>query len=293
MNFLPPQISVILPTYNRETWLSETLDSVFAQTFQDFQVIVVDDGSDDCSAQILQKIQGRVGKNRCKIITTPHQGVSHARNTGIRHSNSPLIAFLDTDDRWLPDKLTLQVKELQQNPDAVLCHTEEIWIRNGKRVNACKHHEKNGGMIFEKCLPRCVISPSATLIRRSILDEVGLFDESLPACEDYDLWLRITAHYPVAFLSQPLILKNGGHEDQLSQRFPVMDRFRIQALEKISKDPRLNPPQRKKVLEMIVQKSRIIAQGAEKRKNIKIAQIYAAKAEESQKNLARSIPGNS
>ncbi len=100
-----------------------------------------------------------------------------------------------------------------------VCHTDEIWIRNGRRVNARKKHGKKGGWIFQHCLPLCAMSPSSIMIHRDVFTALGGFDERLPACEDYDLWLRITARYPVLFTRQPLIEKYGGHDDQLSRKY--------------------------------------------------------------------------
>ena len=120
---------------------------------------------------------------------------------------------------------------LRRTPEARLCHTEEIWIRNGVRVNQMKKHAKSGGWLFQRSLALCCISPSSVLIHRSLFEDYGDFDESLPACEDYDLWLRITARESVAYVEVPQIYKYGGHEDQLSRAFWGMDRFRIQALE--------------------------------------------------------------
>jgi Predicted glycosyltransferases len=159
-------------------------------------------------------------------------GVSAARNLGIQHTAGNWLAFLDSDDEWLPEKLANQQTALAANPEYKICHTEENWIRNGAPVKVPQKYAKTGGWIFKHCLPLCAMSPSTLLIHRSIFTDVGLFDSRLPACEDYDLWLRITAHYPVLLVEQPQINKHGGHKDQLSQAFWGMDRFRICALQK-------------------------------------------------------------
>jgi GT2 family glycosyltransferase len=137
-------------------------------------------------------------------------------------------------------------------------------------------HAKSGGHIFQRCLPLCVISPSAAMIHRSLLDEVGLFDETLPACEDYDLWLRICARHPVAFVPEPQIVKYGGHADQLSRRHWGMDRFRIQALEKILQCGDLSLEDRSAAILTLTQKAEILANGAEKREKLEDAQKYRA-----------------
>ncbi|MBL3619114.1 MAG: glycosyltransferase family 2 protein [gamma proteobacterium endosymbiont of Lamellibrachia anaximandri] len=222
------QISVIIPTYNRVDTLPRALDSVLSQHLAPDEVIVVDDGSTDETAELISRRYPQ-----CRYLHQPNQGVSSARNLGIREAQGEWIALLDSDDAWLPQKLQLQSEALKAEPGHLICHTEEIWIRNGVRVNAMHKHAKSGGFIFDRCLPLCAISPSSVILHRSLFDSVGLFDERLPACEDYDLWLRICATEPVLFLSEPLITKYGGHADQLSHKHWGMDRFRIQALEKI------------------------------------------------------------
>ena len=163
---------------------------------------------------------------------------------------------------------------MQQAPELKICHTEETWIRNGVRVNAMHKHKKTGGWIFEQCLPLCAMSPSSIMIHRSVFDDVGLFDEDLPACEDYDLWLRISAKYPVLFLEQSMINKYGGHEDQLSHKYWGMDRFRIQALEKIISHPDLSVENKHSAIQMLLKKVRIFRNGALKRDKIESAQHY-------------------
>lgn len=183
---------------------------------------MVDDGSTDGILDALSEFSD------IEIITLAgNRGVSHARNVGIGHAQGQRICFLDSDDWWKPDKLRLQVEWMDAHPGIPLCHTDEIWIRNGVRVNAMNKHKKRGGNIFLHCLPLCVISPSSVMIDSSVFNEIGLFDERLPACEDYDLWLRLTVRYPVGFLAEPLVVKTGGHEDQLSRRYWGMDRFRV------------------------------------------------------------------
>ena len=193
-------ISVIIPTYNRKHSLPRTLDSVLAQSFQPFEIIVIDDGSTDGTADWLKSNYLSI-----KSISQSNQGVSSARNIGIKQAEGNWIALLDSDDEWLPDKLAKQVKALKENPEFLFCHTNEIWIRNGVRVNQQKKHQKYGGHIFEKCLDMCRVSPSSSLFHKSVLDDVGLFNEKLKVCEDYDLWLRISAQYPVLFLDELLI----------------------------------------------------------------------------------------
>jgi glycosyltransferase involved in cell wall biosynthesis len=193
------------------------------------------------------------------------RGVSAARNAGINIAKGDWIALLDSDDEWLSHKLAKQVQALKEKTDFLFCHTNEIWIRNGVRVNQMKKHQKYGGDIFEKCLDMCRISPSSSLFHKSILDDVGVFDENLKVCEDYDLWLRITSKYPVLFLDEPLINKYGGHENQLSKTPTGIEQFRIQSLEKILSKLILTNSQFASAKSMVLKKLQIFSNGLEKR----------------------------
>ena len=271
-------ISVIIPTYNRAGLLGRALASVLSQTFAPAEVIVVDDGSTDHTEDIVRDKFPQV-----VYIRQPQQGVSRARNLGIQQAQGEWLSFLDSDDEWLPHKLEFQRHALQQNQGYRLCHTDEIWIRRGKRVNPMKKHTKHGGAIFQHCLPRCVISPSSVMIHRAVFDSVGCFDESLPACEDYDLWLRICALYDVLYVPEKLLLKYGGHDDQLSAKYWGMDRFRIRALEKILECADLSPPDREAALRTLREKLDIVLTGARKRNNLALMQEYARKRRQYQK----------
>ncbi len=224
---MAPKISVIIPTHNRAGTLSRAIKSVLNQTFTDFELIVIDDGSTDGTPAILDSFPNIIR------MTQKHSGVSRARNCGIAHATGEWVSFLDSDDEWLPKKLGAQIEFLEENPDIKIVQTEEVWIRNGKRVNSMKKHKKHSGFIFKECLPLCIVSPSAVVIKRELLDEVGYFDETFPACEDYDLWLRIAAGHPIGLIDRPLIIKYGGHEDQLSRTIPSLDLYRIKSIEKI------------------------------------------------------------
>ncbi len=265
-------ISVIIPTWNRAERLADALTSVFQQSVAVHEVIVVDDGSTDNTRDMVACRFAGV-----RYIYQENRGVSSARNAGIRQATGDWIALLDSDDRWLPDKLEWQQQLIRAHPGYNLCHSDELWIRNGKRVNAMKKHAKQGGRIFKHCLPLCAISPSAVLIQKNIFTDIGLFDESLPACEDYDLWLRICAVYPVLYVDRQLVIKHGGHADQLSRRYWGMDRFRIQALEKSLAAGMLEPQDHAAALAMLLEKTAILIQGAEKRHNHTVAATYREK----------------
>lgn len=265
-----PSISVIIPTYNRATLVTDAIDTVLGQTYLPSEIIVVDDGSTDETPDVLSTYREHI-----TVIRQPNQGVSAARNRGIRAASGELIALLDSDDYWLPSKLATQVSYFRDHPDIDICQTEETWIRNGLRVNPKRRHQKYGGMIFEKSLPLCLISPSAVMMRKSLFGRVGLFDESLPACEDYDLWLRITWKYPVGLIETPLIVKRGGHDDQLSS-MPELDKYRIQAIVKVLDQGGLSGRQKAAALRMLKQKCRIYAHGCRKRDKTAEAEAYLA-----------------
>ena len=257
-------ISVIVPTYNRAQQLPRALDSILCQSCSPKEIIVVDDGSTDETSALMTSEYPEI-----VFIQQQNAGVSSARNVGIKRASGDWIAFLDSDDEWLPEKLEIQMKALYENPEIKICHTNEIWIRNGKRVNPKKKHGKFGGWIFQKCLPLCCISPSSVIIHKSIFKEIGLFDYSLPVCEDYDLWLRITARNPVLYIEEPFLIKYGGHEDQLSKKYWGMDRFRIKSLEKIISSRVLSELDENAAKKMLMEKIYIFIQGAQKRGNIK------------------------
>ena len=256
-------ISVVIPTYNRRETIGRSIDSVLNQTLFPSEIIVVDDGSTDGTCDYIQSNFPSI-----KLLHQPNKGVSAARNKGIRYADTNWIALLDSDDEWFPQKLEKQVMTLSQSPDIKFCHTEEIWIRNGVRVNQMKKHQKYGGHIFYKCLDMCRISPSSVLFHQSILDDVGYFDKDLKVCEDYDLWLRITAKFPVLYIDEPLIKKYGGHEDQLSRVKDGIESHRIKVLEKLIMK-KFTSVQRNAMLKTLIEKLTIFSIGAQKRGKIK------------------------
>lgn len=253
-------VSVIIPTHNRLESLSIAIKSVVDQHYPIEELIVVDDGSTDGTTQWCKQTHPEV-----TLITQSNHGVSHARNRAIEAAKGEWIALLDSDDRWYPEKLSTQMHAISMNPELRLCHCDEHWIRNGKRVNPKHKHRKFGGDVFRHCLPLCAISPSASLIHRSLFTDVGLFDESLPACEDYDLWLRIACREEVLFVEQALLEKTGGHEDQLSQRYPAMDQYRLIALSKLLRTASLTAQQHQLAATAFHEKLKIFCLGARKR----------------------------
>ena len=268
-----PLVSVIIPTYNRAWALAEAIDSVLAQNYNNFELIVIDDGSTDNTSDLIDGYSGEL-----TLIRQENAGVSAARNRGIESSRGDFIAFLDSDDTWLPQKLSRQVDFWGSYPEALICQTQEIWIRNNTRVNPRSCHKKPSGMIFEPSLDLCLVSPSAVMMKKDLFDKVGLFDEGLPACEDYDLWLRVSCRYPVYLVDEPLVIKRGGHADQLS-RAPGLDRFRVQALHKLLQSGKLTPPQSTAAAAVLQKKCTIYAAGCRKRGRLDEASVYTRLAD--------------
>jgi GT2 family glycosyltransferase len=262
-------ISVIIPTYNRAAWVVEAVDSVLDQTYRDLELIVVDDGSTDETPARLAAYGRRLRYDRQE-----HSGVSAARNRGLALASGEWIAFLDSDDLWLPRKLEVQADYCAGHPETEICQTEEIWIRNGRRVNPRRRHAKPSGDIFEPSLELCLVSPSAVLAQKNLLTAVGAFDPRFPACEDYDLWLRIACRKPVFLIAEPLVIKRGGHPDQLSRSTPALDRYRIQALVKLLRSGDLSTKQSSAAFRELQKKCRIYGQGCLKRGKNEEGEFY-------------------
>jgi glycosyltransferase involved in cell wall biosynthesis len=279
------EVSVIIPTYNRSQKVERAIRSVLDQSFGDVEIIVVDDGSTDDTYQCLDRLRPSITYIRELV----NRGVSAARNRGIKSSLAPWIAFLDSDDYWLKDKLQVQTEFLHRNPGSVACQTEEIWIRRGRRVNPKRRHRKPSGDIFEQSLELCLVSPSSVMVKRALFDEVGLFDETFQAAEDYDLWLRISCRYPVHLIDRALTVKEGGHPDQLSQRFAGMDRFRIRAIVNLINSRVLSSNQMEAALEALSVKCKIFGSGCIKRGRREQGYFYLSLPEKMRKNESISL----
>lgn len=258
-------ISVIIPTYNRASFLKEAVQSVLDQDYfilnghNSFELLVIDDGSTDNTREIVQSFGSRM-----KYHFQEHKGVSAARNLGLDLAQGDYFAFLDSDDLWKKEKMSVQMSFMKAFPRAKVCYTEEIWIRRGVFTNPKKKHRKYSGWIFDKVLPLCLLSLSSTLFRREVFEAIGKFDEDLPVCEDYDLGIRLALKYPIYLLPKPLVIKRGGHSDQLSRKYWGMDRFRIKALEK-ALNLELTSHQEMLVRQEIVKKCQILTNGFVKR----------------------------
>ncbi len=261
-------VSVILPTYNRAWTLEEAIDSVLFQDYPHIELIVIDDGSTDNTQDLLKKY-----KHKVTIICQENLGVSAARNAGIKRSSGQFMALLDSDDLWDERKISCQVEFFEHHPEAFICQTEEIWIRNGKRVNPRRKHKKPSGMIFEPSLNLCLVSPSAVMMRKELFELKGYFNEDFTVCEDYDLWLRVTSSMPVFLIDKPYTIKRGGHKDQLS-RYHSQDKFRIQSLMNIMTDENLTQHQIKQVKKVLRNKCGIYGNGCLKRGKQKEGEYY-------------------
>jgi glycosyltransferase involved in cell wall biosynthesis len=272
-----PEVSVIIPAYNRRAMLLEAIDSVLAQSFRAFELIVIDDGSTDGTSEHLARLDKSI-----RIERIEHRGPAAARNRGVELAHAPLIAFLDSDDLWAPSKLEHQLAFMRANPGCAICQTNEIWIRKGRRVNPGMRHLKRAGDIFIDSLRTCLISMSATMMRTDLFRSLGGFDESMDAAEDYDLWLRILIDHEAGLLDEPLVTRRGGHPDQTSATTAALDRFRILALTKLLADDRLSPARRTAVVEVLAEKCRIYAGGLARRDRIEQARLYERVADRAQ-----------
>ncbi len=258
---LEVNFSVIIPTFNRADVLKRAVDSVLNQTYKKFELIVVDDGSTDQTKELLEKY------NDIRIITQVNKGVSAARNTAIKKSNGNWICFLDSDDEWISTKLESQKNAILSHPKFIWNHTNEIWIRNGVRVNQMKKHQKAGGDQFKRSLELCIISPSTVCIRKDILID-HLFREDLPVCEDYDLWLKLSSQYEIDFIEEPLIYKYGGHKDQLSRKYIAMDFFRLKSMFDLYLKYNLSVQQIEQLKVEFRKKARVLLKGYKKHNNL-------------------------
>ena len=266
---MTPEVSVIIPTFNRSAMLLVAIDSVLAQTSPAFELIIVDDGSTDGTTERLARLAEKIRVERIE-----HRGPAAARNRGVALARAPLIAFLDSDDLWSPAKLERHLAFTRANPGCAISQTNEIWIRDGRRVNPGTRHRKRGGDIFIESLRTCLISISSVMIRTDLFRECGGFDELMTAAEDYDLWLRILIDREAGLLNEPLVTRRAGHDDQLSATTPAIDRFRILSLTQLLAADRLSPVRRADVVEVLVEKCRIYAGGLVRRGRIDQARVY-------------------
>lgn len=276
--------SVIIPVYNRHQCIKRAIDSVLNQTIKVNEIIVVDDGSTDGTYDSLEEYGDKISLLR----THKNQGVSFSRNLGVYHSRSSWIAFLDSDDEWHPQKMENQIEYLKRHPNYEILQSEEQWIRNGAVLQQKQHHKKREGWIWDISLERCMIASSSVLIRKELFNRFLGFDDKLPACEDYDLWLRISRFHPVGLDDSVMLKKYGGHEDQLSTSVPVSDQYRVKALLKLLEKEK-NDQFKHGVRNTLLKKIEALLKGYQKHKNWEQVQYYENLLASIQKHYLKTV----
>ncbi len=279
------KVSVIIPVYNRKKMVLEAIESVVQQTCLPYEIIVVDDGSTDGTPEAIAKRYPDVRL----IVTEINMGVSQARNIGIKGAKGDWIALLDSDDLWDRKKLEKQLEYHKNHPDILISQTDERWLKNGRPLNKKRYHEKIDGWNFLVSLERCMISPSCVMLKKELFEKHGYFDVRMPVCEDYDMWLRLTHRYPVGLIKERLVIKRGGHDDQLSFNYEAMDRFRVYSLLKILDSEPLTPQFRNSAISMLIKKATILKQGAEKRGNRFLSFYYERLIKRFTKQLYKKV----
>jgi glycosyltransferase involved in cell wall biosynthesis len=233
---LNPLVSVILPVYNGQRYVSAAIESALAQTYRPIEVVIVNDGSTDHS---YETIEPYLNLPDVKYLQQENRGVAAARNAGIRHSKGELVAFLDQDDLWLPEKLALQVGYLQQNPEIAMVHSNQRYINgDGGRIQFPGWETDAQGMCLKELFIKNRIAVLTVVVRKHCLDEVGPLNESLSGCDDYELWLRIAARFPIGHIDKELALYRF-HDCNVSRdlfRMTMTDLAAIQSFVKIFPD---------------------------------------------------------
>lgn len=221
-----PKVSVVIPSYNRANCIERAIDSVFQQKVENLEVILIDDGSTDNTREIIQNKYG----DKVRYFYQENQGISGARNTGIKNARGDYIAFLDSDDYWCPDKLEKQMSLAEEHPEYGLLASCCASIRTDGSFRESNRRGKSG-WVLKDLFQANFIRTSSAVIRRDCFNRVGLFDEKLKESEEYDLWLRVAAVYPVGFINEALTVYvdnlNGSSIDSLVGRL-----YRLRTLEK-------------------------------------------------------------
>ena len=275
-----PPISVIVPTCNRRGTLLRALTSIFRQTAACLEVIVVDDASSDGSREHIFGEMDRRWLTRLRWFTLPENlGPAAARNFGIARAEGEMVAFLDSDDHWLPRKLAVQGQLMAANPGYLISHSREKWLRRGEHLNQRKRHIPRHGDIFSHCLELCAVGMSTVLARRCLFERVGGFNEGMRCCEDYDFWLRVSCRFPFLLVDEPLTIKEGGRPDQVSVQYGQgMDRLRVEALARLIRSGVLDSRQRLQAEREMHRKSMIYGKGCLKHGRIEEGARYLAMA---------------
>lgn len=260
-----PMVSVIIPTYNRVLLLKQALDSVFLQTFRDFEIIVADDGSTDGTDVFLKQLALQPGVS-LRVLSLGHSGFPGAvRNSGAEEARGTFLAFLDCDDLWLPEKLERQTAFFRETPGFRICHTREQWLRGEKTVSQKSQKHQREGNLFSFALEKCILGPSTVMMETSLYRETGGFARDLEIAEDYEYWLRLTSRFPVGYLEEPLTVKRAGDWPQLSEKYGQIEIFRIRALKRLVDSGEFSQEQAKEARRILSQKCAIYAAGCLKR----------------------------
>jgi glycosyltransferase involved in cell wall biosynthesis len=279
----PPLVSVIIPVYNRPLLLREAAESVFAQTFSDFELILIDDGSGDDTPLTIEELRKReTDPKRLRVVRQKHTGMpGQVRNRGAAEARGNYIAFLDSDDLWKPEKLSRQVDVFRNNSAADgsgvpvrLCHTREIWLREGREISQAGQRHKRAGDIFPDALQKCIIGPSTVMMERSLFEETGGFREDLEIAEDYEYWLRITDAYPVEYIDEALVTKRAGRWEQLSEKYGHIEYFRLRGLKSLVDAGTFTGEHRRTAEAELAEKCRIYGAGCRKRGRTEDAELY-------------------
>lgn len=280
-----PLVSVIIPVYNREDLVREAIKSAAAQTWTDYEIIIVDDGSTDNTRQTAKSLQPAFA-DRMRLIPQDHTGMpGQVRNRGAREAAGEYIAFLDSDDLWEPEKLSRQLQFFRKERDEEgeryrLCHTREIWLRTDKEISQKGQRHRREGMIFEDALKKCIIGPSTVMMERSLFEETGGFREDLEIAEDYEYWLRICAENRAGYIDEALVIKRAGGWEQLSEKYGHIEFFRLRGLKSLVDRDFFSGENRRKAAAELTDKCRIYAAGCRKRGRTGEAEEYDKLARE-------------
>jgi glycosyltransferase involved in cell wall biosynthesis len=226
---MTPQISVIIPSYNYGRYIGGTIESVLRQTFADWELLIIDDGSTDQTRDVVQPY---LDDERVSFHPIDHGGVSAAKNAGIQMARGAFVAILDADDRWLPTKLEKQLSLFGSRPELGVVYSRRLLIDAQGRPLQYTQPTLYRGNILEAIFQTNFVCQSTAMIRRDVFEDVGLFDERYPPVEDYDLWLRIARWYPFDYVDEPLVEYRVGHAslstryaDRLLIALEIMERF--------------------------------------------------------------------
>ena len=280
-------ISVVIPTYNREKLLKRALQSVTRQRLACDEIIVVDDGSTD-NTEKLVKAFADSSSIAVSYLYQQNKGPAAARNLGIRAAQYDILAFLDSDDHWHKNKLKMQYAALIGNPDIMISHTREKWLRRGKHLNQKMKHQPGNGNIFEDCLQLCAVGMSTVMLRKDLFKNVGFFNENLRCCEDYDLWIRTSCRHSFLLVDDALTVKEGGRDDQVSFQYRVgMDKLRIDAMQELLKSKILTSAQDRICLLELIKKCTVYGKGCLKHGKIEEGKNYLAIAQTAEQEVAQ------